>query len=215
MKRLSSIVTKSDVQAHVGDVELANSMVHAYAIDLHDDISIILNCSGSNVVASWGLNPHPEKKSIMLPYVNFRRVHVKPSFRMAFRKHRAVAALDSFYAWHKDHGVPFRVKKENGEPMFVPCVYFQLEDDRFACTLITRPSHDTLAPVADFEPLVFTKGETKSWLSDLNVTEAIQILTTNRPQAFDKYRAPNQSMVKGYNDRALHSKVSEELTLFK
>ena len=215
MKRLSSIVTKSDVQAHLGDVELVNSMVHAYAIDLHDEISIILNSTGSNVVASWGLNPHPEKESIRLPYVNFHSVHVKPSFRMAFRKHRAVAALDSFYAWHKDHGVPFRIRNDNGDPMFVPCVYFQMADDKYACTLITRPSRGILAPITEVEPLIFTNEETKSWLSDLNVCEAIHLLTSNQSQRFMKHRAPNQIMVKGYNDRALHTEVSDELTLFK
>ncbi|NND07563.1 MAG: hypothetical protein HKN87_14390 [Saprospiraceae bacterium] len=215
MKRLSSIVTKSDFQEHLGDVEMANSIIHSYAIDLHDDISIILNKAGQNVAASWGLNPDPDKRSINLPQVNFHRIHVKPTFRMAFRKQRAVATLDSYYCWHKDQRIPYRIRKVNSTPMFVPCVYFPIEEDKYVCTLITRPARQNLSRLAEVEPLIFDKEETKTWLSHLNAKEAIKLLEANPSVALDKQKAPAKTMIKGFKDRMLHNEAIEELTLFK
>lgn len=215
MKRLSSIVTKSDVQAHLGDVEMANSIIHSYAIDLHDEISIILNNTGQNVAAAWGLNPHPGKRSINLPHVNFHRIHVKPTFRMAFRKNRAVATLDSFYCWHKDQRIPYRIRKVDGTPMFVPCVYFPIEDDRYVCTLITRPAQQNISTLTEVEPLIFNKAETNRWVSNLNANEAIKLLEANSSVPLEKQKAPSKAMIIGFKDRMLHTEPIEALTLFE
>ena len=93
MQKLSSIVTKKDLQQYWHDFEPNRSLVYAYAVGVHEKVSLLLDCKGTVRSAYWGTNHDPVKKSIERPYVLFERAHIKPTFRMAFRSRRAVALI--------------------------------------------------------------------------------------------------------------------------
>ncbi len=216
MKRLSCIVTKSEIQAHLGDVELETSLTHAYAIDVHDPMTIIISHSGRCIEARWGLNPVREKSTINLPYVSFLRVHVKPTFRMAFRQCRAIAVIDSFYCWNKDESLPYRVRMKQSEPMFIPCVYQSVhgQPQSYTCSLLVREAESTMNTCTDVEPMIFSAIEIKKWLNHIDVSEAIEILNRNQRVKFNQQQVSNKVMIKGYSDKSLHQDNHREMTLF-
>lgn len=216
MQKLSSIVTKKDLQQHWHDFEPNTSLVYAYAVGVHEKVSLLLDCKGSVRSAYWGTNHDPAKKSIERPYVLFERAHIKPSFRMAFRSRRAVALIDSFYVWNRQQRRPYRVFLPEQPLLFIPALFFEMEDQSTCCTLLVRNSRPQLSQLTAVEPISLDHDSISTWIHhDTSVTTCIDLLKNAKSPLFNTHLVSNKILVRGFSDKILHSVSKSSPSLFE
>ncbi len=217
MQRLSSIIPNKEIYPTFAEIDL-HQLIHSYGIDLHHPVNVILNRESKIETGIWGLNPSSKREDIHLPYVEYDRAHLKPTFRMVFRENKGIAIMDSFYAWNARERVPYRICLESGAIFWVPMIYFKLPDDRVSFTMLVREAQQDLANITEVEPLSFSREEVMTWLGNPPVEEAIHLLRSNEPAEYRSSRTSNKAMIAGFDDKILHqtstNSSSEEPSLF-
>jgi putative SOS response-associated peptidase YedK len=141
--------------------------------------------SGSSIELAmfrWGLVPSWAKTpSIGHRMINARSetVEIKPAFRAAFRRRRCVILADGFYEWRKagDVKIPTYITMKSGEPFAMAGLWEHWESDGstlLTCTIITTAANQTLAPVHDRMPVIFSPENARRWI-DPDITEKSQL----------------------------------------
>jgi putative SOS response-associated peptidase YedK len=121
----------------------------------------------------WGLVPHwaTESKSAA-GKINARAetVAVAPAFRDAFRRHRCLVPVDSFYEWKRQDGVrqPYRIKAEDGSPLVLAGLWAAWRDAdenvRRTFTIVTTTANDEIRDLHDRMPVILPRDRWAMWL---------------------------------------------------
>jgi len=207
MKRFSSIISKTNLERHFPDIHPKSPLTQSYNIDLLDCSNMLIASDGFMLEAKWGASPTSD--DLTMPFIDFRQVHVKPTFRMSFRTQRSIVIADSFYTWKNSEMKPIRVHLENGL-MFFPAIYFKTNNGTFGFTIITRSSRKSLRNFGDVEPVIFDQQSAFEWLDFLPVAQVIKLLQTTLPIPLTNHIASQKIMVKGFNGKVLHETHQEQ-----
>ncbi len=210
MKRFSSIIDKNDLERYFSDTRPKSPLTQSYNIDLLDSSNMLIASDGFMLEAKWGASPASD--DLTMPFIDFRQVHVKPTFRMSFRTQRSIVIADSFYAWKSSDRKPIRVYLEDGL-MFFPAIYFKIADGSFGFTIMTRSARKSLRNFCDVEPVIFNHEAAIQWLDFLPVAQVIKLLQTTLPVPFKNHVVSQKILVKGFNGKVLHEKQQEQQPL--
>ncbi|MCB0686736.1 MAG: SOS response-associated peptidase family protein, partial [Saprospiraceae bacterium] len=186
-------------------------ITQSYNIDLLDPVNMLIAPDGFMLEANWGSSLSSDE--INIPFVDFKQVHVKPSFRLSFRTQRSIVIADSFYAWKNSDRKPIRVYLPEEGLMFLPAIFFKAKNGSFGFTLITRPSRKSLRDFSDVEPVIFDHETSLKWLDFLPVTQVIKLLQTTLPQPLSNHIVSQKIFVKGFNGKVLHEPPQHEQAL--
>lgn len=211
MRRFSCIIDKVNQERYFSDLTPKSPIEQNYCIDLRDPVNMLVASDGFMLQAKWGLSPASEE--IQMPFIDFRQVHVKPSFRLSFRTQRSIVISDSFYAWRDSKRRPVRLYLEEGL-LFMPAIYFKVPDGSFGFTLISRPSRNSLREYSDIEPVIFNIETALRWLDFLPVAQVIKLLQTTLPVPLKSHLVSQKIFVKGFSGKVLHEPHQEQALLF-
>lgn len=211
MQRFSSIFSKSDIEHIFGHTTLRSSLTQCYLLDVADPVNMLVARDGFVVKGLWGASPVSEELSI--PLTDYRQVHVKSTFRMAFRTQRCIILADSYYTWKGSSRKPLRVHFEK-EIMFFPAIYFKTKFEDYGFTIISRPARKSLREHSEVEPVVFNREQALKWLDFLPVAEVIKVLHTCLPKPFKTHNVSQKVFVKGFNSKILHESQADQILLF-
>lgn len=154
------------------------------------DVPIVrLNADGERelVRVRWGLVPRWAKDtSIGNKLINARgeTIAEKPSFRMAYRRHRCLLPADGFYEWRAAGGEharkqPLHIGMKDGALFAMGGLYerwLSPEGEVLdTCTIVTTPANELLRPVHDRMPMIVAARDYGRWLdpADAGVAELI------------------------------------------
>ena len=211
MQRLSSIIDKKELDKIFKGQTLKSAISHSYVVEQLEKLNMVVAKDGFLVEGRWAINPGSDQFN--LPFIDFKQVHVKPTFRMAFRTQRCIILADSYYTWKESDRKPIRVYIE-GKPMLIPAIYYKTNNEEYGFTLITRNVRKSLRDYADIEPVVFTIEKALSWLDFLPVAQVIKILQTTLPVPFSNHIVTQKIFVKGFNNKILHQPENIQPMLF-
>jgi putative SOS response-associated peptidase YedK len=177
-----------EIHSHPAAIMLAFGLAHPpdvaprYNIAPSTDVPIVrVNAEGQRelVRVRWGLVPRWAKDpSIGNRMINARgeTISDKPSFRMAYRRHRCLLPADGFYEW-------MPVAGGHGEPARKQPVHVGLKDGSLfamaglaerwrspdgevldTCTIVTTAANARMQPVHDRMPLILPRAAYARWL---------------------------------------------------
>ncbi len=204
---------KDEMLKHFGNIKLKAAISHSYCIAPSEHTSILINKDGTIVEAKWGISPvtHAE---VLIHRIDYLKAHVKPSFRIPFRKQRCILLADSYYAWTERNPVPVRVQREDQSLMFIPSIYQLSVKGEYNFTLISRPARSSLSIYSNNEPILMSDEQAMDWLDDIEVNRVIKILHTVLPVKVSCDLVSTKILVKGYNEKNLHNPMDVTPTLF-
>lgn len=139
-------------------------------------LPVIVSEGGRRVIRSmkWGLVPHWAKdEASAARSINARAETVadKPTFRTAFRQHRALVPADSFYEWDPGR-TPHRIVGSGGAPYAFAAVWDAWRApggevlESFA--IVTREATPSLAPIHHRMPVILEPEDYGFWLDPAN-----------------------------------------------
>ncbi|WP_421860033.1 SOS response-associated peptidase [Parvibaculum sp.] len=149
------------------------------------------------LLVRWGLVPSWAKEMPQSILINARAETIaeKPSFRGAFRHHRALMPADGFYEWKAVSGKgpkqPFFIRRKDGRPFAMAAVWdiwmpaggSELD----SCAIVTTEANEALAPVHHRMPVILDEKDWDLWL-DPAATEK-ELLALLRPAPDDLMEA--------------------------
>jgi putative SOS response-associated peptidase YedK len=151
-----------------------------YNIAPATDVPVVrVNADGHRemVRMRWGLVPRWAKDpAIGAKMINARgeTIAEKPSFRMAYRRHRCLLPADGFYEWMPVPGAaparkqPVHVGMKDGALFGMAGLYERWRsaegDIVDTCTIVTTAANSRLAPVHDRMPLIVAPERYGRWL---------------------------------------------------
>ena len=121
----------------------------------------------------WGLIPSWSKDpAIGNRLINARAetVREKPSFRIAFRRHRCLIPTNGFYEWQRQERgkQPYFVRMRDERIFAFAGLWDRWEspDDGVieTCTILTTAANAVLAPIHDRMPVILPQAEYARWL---------------------------------------------------
>ncbi len=138
----------------------------------------------------WGLIPSWSRASPASLLINARAETLadKPSFRGAFRHHRALMPADGFYEWQTIGAggkQPHLIRRRDGAPFAMASV-----SDRWlgadgseidSCAVVTTAANATLAPIHHRMPVILAEEDWARWLDPATTTR--DLLALLRPAA--------------------------------
>lgn len=148
------------------------------------------------LLVRWGLVPSWAKEMPQSILINARAETIaeKPSFRGAFRHHRALMPADGFYEW-KAQGAgpkqPFFIRRRDRKPFAMAAVWdiwmpaggSELD----SCAIVTTEANETLKAVHHRMPVILDEKDWDLWL-DPGATEK-ELLALLRPAPDDLMEA--------------------------
>jgi putative SOS response-associated peptidase YedK len=197
-----------ELHSHPAAIALAFGLAHPpdvharYNIAPMTDVPIVrVNAEGRRelVRMRWGLVPRWAKDpAIGARMINARGETIadKPSFRMAFRRHRCLLPADGFYEWQAT-GTGERVRKQ---PLHIGMKdgsvfalggfcerWLSAEGDVLdTCTIITTAANGLLKPVHDRMPMIVAPENYARWLDPANADVA-DLIAPYRSEAMAYY----------------------------
>ncbi|PKQ02176.1 MAG: DUF159 family protein, partial [Alphaproteobacteria bacterium HGW-Alphaproteobacteria-12] len=118
----------------------------------------------------------------------------KPSFRGAFRHHRALMPADGFYEWQaqgKGSKQPFFIRRRDRKPFAMAAIWDTWMpsggSELDSCAIVTTEANETLKPVHHRMPVILDEKDWDLWL-DPAATER-ELLALLRPAPDDLLEA--------------------------
>jgi putative SOS response-associated peptidase YedK len=148
------------------------------------------------LLVRWGLVPSWAKEMPQSLLINARAETIaeKPSFRGAFRHHRALMPADGFYEWQavgKGPKQPFYIRRKDGKPFAMAAVWDTWMpsggSELDSCAIVTTEANETLRPVHHRMPVILDEKDWDLWL-DPAATER-ELLALLRPAPEDLMEA--------------------------
>jgi putative SOS response-associated peptidase YedK len=183
-----------ELHTHPAAIALAFGLEHApdvqprYNIAPMTDVPIVrVNVDGQRelVRMRWGLVPRWAKDpAIGNKMINARgeTIAEKPSFRMAFRRHRCLVPADGFYEWATVSGgepprkQPLHIGMKDGTLFAFGGLYerwLSADGDVLdTCTIVTTAANDLLKNVHERMPMIVPLAEYTRWLDPANAEVA-------------------------------------------
>lgn len=148
------------------------------------------------LLVRWGLVPSWAKEMPQSILINARAETIaeKPSFRGAFRHHRALMPADGFYEW-KAQGSgpkqPFFIRRRDRKPFAMAAVWDTWMpsggSELDSCAVVTTEANETLKAVHHRMPVILDEKDWDLWL-DPGATEK-ELLALLRPAPDDLMEA--------------------------
>lgn len=148
------------------------------------------------LLVRWGLVPSWAKEMPQSILINARAETIaeKPSFRGAFRHHRALMPADGFYEWKSQASgpkQPFFIRRRDRKPFAMAAVWdtwMQAGGSELdSCAIVTTEANETLNPVHHRMPVILDEKDWDLWL-DPGATEK-ELLALLRPAPDDLMEA--------------------------
>ena len=120
---------------------------------------------------------------------------------------------DSFYEWHQEgmERKPHRIQMKNQTLMIMAGVWDVWYKGDYAIksfSIITTPSNDDMSIISPRMPLIFdTKEKQEKWLSDISLTEVLDMLTNVDNDLLDIYKVSDIVNSIKYNSMDLHTAI--------
>jgi putative SOS response-associated peptidase YedK len=122
----------------------------------------------------WGLIPHwadSPKVGGRLFNARAETLSASPAFRDAFRRHRCLVPVDSFYEWRREGRIrqPFRVVRADGRPFALAGLWAGWHDPatdevRRTFTIVTTGPNELMRSIHDRMPVVVPPEAWERWL---------------------------------------------------
>jgi putative SOS response-associated peptidase YedK len=149
------------------------------------------------LLVRWGLVPSWAKEMPQSILINARAETIaeKPSFRGAFRHHRALMPADGFYEWKAVSGKgpkqPFFIRRRDRKPFAMAAVWDiwmpSGGSELDSCAIVTTEANETLKAVHHRMPVILDEKDWDLWL-DPAATEK-ELLALLRPAPDDLMEA--------------------------
>ncbi|MDZ4382147.1 MAG: SOS response-associated peptidase [Parvibaculum sp.] len=148
------------------------------------------------LLVRWGLVPSWAKEMPQSLLINARAETIagKPSFRGAFRHHRALMPADGFYEWKaagKGAKQPFFIRRKDRKPFAMAAVWDiwmpSGGSELDTCAIVTTEANETLKPVHHRMPVILDEKDWDLWL-DPAATQK-ELLALLRPAPDDLLEA--------------------------
>jgi putative SOS response-associated peptidase YedK len=173
-----------ELHAHPAAIALAFGLPHAafephYNIAPMSDVPVVrVNSHGERelVHMRWGFVPRwARDPSIGSRLINARgeTLAIKPTFRMAFRRHRCLLPASGFYEWQAAGGdaarkQPLHIGMKDGAPFGLAALYERWMSPGGevldTCAIVTTEANALLAAVHDRMPLIIAAEDYMRWL---------------------------------------------------
>jgi putative SOS response-associated peptidase YedK len=150
----------------------------------------------------WGLIPHwatDAKIGSRMFNARAETLTSSPAFRDAFRRHRCLVPVDSFYEWKREGTVrqPYRVVRDDRRPLALAGLWAGWRDPatdavRRTFTIITSRPNEALSDLHDRMPVVIPEATWDRWL-DPDPAAAGELLALLEPDDdldLDVYAVP-------------------------
>ena len=148
------------------------------------------------LLVRWGLVPSWAKEMPQSLLINARAETIagKPSFRGAFRHHRALMPADGFYEWQaagKGAKQPFFIRRRDRKPFAMAAIWDTWMpsggSELDSCAIVTTEANETLKPVHHRMPVILDEKDWDLWL-DPAATQK-ELLALLRPAPDDLLEA--------------------------
>ncbi len=176
-----------ELHSHPAAIALAFELPHAafephYNIAPMSDVPVVrVNAHGERelVHMRWGFVPRwARDPSIGNRMINARGETIadKPTFRMAFRRHRCLLPADGFYEWEAliaagaeaSRKQPLHIGMKDGAPFGLAALYERWMSPEGevldTCAIVTTEANALLARVHDRMPLIIPPAQYARWL---------------------------------------------------
>ena len=175
-----------------------------YNIAPTTDVPVVrVNADGHRelVRMRWGLVPRWAKNpAIGARMINARgeTIPAKPSFQMAYRRHRCLLPADGFYEWMPVPGAgadrarkqPVHVGMKDGAPFGMAGLYERWRSPEGeildTCTIVTTAANTRLRPVHDRMPLIVAPEHYARWL-DPEIADVADLIVPFPSEAMAYY----------------------------
>jgi putative SOS response-associated peptidase YedK len=175
-----------ELHSHPAAIALAFGLAHAPEIVARYNIApgtsvpvVRVNAEGERelVALRWGFVPRWARD----PHIGHKMINaraetaaVKPSYRIAFRRHRCLLPADGFFEWQATAAGrrPLHVRLASREVMGLAGLYERwMSGDGTVldtCTILTIRANELLRDVHERMPLIIAPGDYQRWLDPAN-----------------------------------------------
>jgi putative SOS response-associated peptidase YedK len=203
-----SVCGRYELHSHPAAIALAFGLAHApelparYNIAPMTEVPVVrLNAQGERelVPLRWGLVPRRARDpAIGNKLINARGETLadRPSFRIAFRRHRCLLPADGFYEWialgtgERARKQPVRIAMKDGRPFGLGGLFerwLSPEGEVLdTCTIVTTPANALLRPVGERMPLIVGPADYDRWL-DPAAAEVQELVAPYPPEGMTYY----------------------------
>jgi putative SOS response-associated peptidase YedK len=206
MNRFSLAISKEKLLDRFPGLKIKGKYIINYNIGASDP-AYIISSDGKEIIqpAIWGMDPEgvfPSQKNQFLK-LDYRNAHVSMSFRMPFRLNRCLILADGFYVWNETDRKPYFLSSKNKQILTFPGIYnkVRLSQDKYLmcfAVICNLNFKSALPSVFDF-PLSLSSDDAESWISDLSVLEAVDLLKSSKKEEWLTSRVGNKVLIKGFN----------------
>lgn len=140
----------------------------------------------------WGLIPSWSKAPPASLLINARAETLaeKPSFRGAFRHHRALMPADGFYEWQTAGAggkQPYLIRRRDGAPFAMASVsdiWMGADGSEVdSCAVVTTAANATLAPIHHRMPAILAERDWARWLDPATPERDLLALLRPSPES--------------------------------
>jgi putative SOS response-associated peptidase YedK len=169
-----------------------------------DDALVVVQREDRRAITAyrWGLIPHwasDAKVGSRMFNARAETLTSSPAFRDAFKRHRCLVPVDSFYEWKREGTVrqPYRVVRDDRAPLALAGLWAGWRDPatdtvRRTFTIVTSRPNEALRDLHDRMPVVVPPDAWDRWLSDATADpgELLAILEPRDDLGLDVYAVP-------------------------
>jgi len=203
MNRFSLSSSKEQILHRFQGYKIRDKYIVNYNIGASDPAYIICNENKELIQpALWGMK---SESGIQHPFltIDYRNVHVSPSFRLPFRLNRCLIVADGFYVWNMNDKQPYFVCSKEKPILTFPGIYNTVSLNQESCVMcfavICRLNFKNTPPTLFDYPISFSSEDDEKWLSDLSVLEAVDLLNKSQNEEWFPSRVSNKILIKGFN----------------
>lgn len=214
--RFSFVATQEEIENRFG-VTLQNQLRTSYNIGPTQHAYIISNDQQNKLqYLTWGLIPSwSETGRNTGRLINARKENIggQTSFRIPIRKKRCLVLADSFYEWRQDgiNTIPYRVKLKSGELMVMAGIWDEWNGGQYGLksfSIITTDANQEMKEISSRMPVLLLTGEVqKKWLSEMDITQTVDMLQTPPNDTLYMYRVSKKINDLNFNNVLLHKNL--------
>lgn len=178
--RFTLTVNNSENELAFPRFNFPNTLQARYNIAPGQDIPVVTN-TGTNKLEHfrWGLIPswaRDPKVGVRMINARCETLSQKPSFSIAYKKHRCLIISDGFYEWKQDPTsktkTPIYIRMKSEKPFAFAGLWAiwskQNENPIFSCSIITTNPNQLMKKFHNRMPVIIPKESYDRWLSPKN-----------------------------------------------
>tara|TARA_R110000824_G_scaffold118960_19_gene272715 strand:+ start:137334 stop:138065 length:732 start_codon:yes stop_codon:yes gene_type:complete len=154
----------------------------------------IIRRAGENrefALMRWGLVPSWSKEMPQTPLFNARAdtINEKPSFRGAFRHHRALMPADGFYEWQvtgQNAKQPYFIRRRDRAPFAMAAIWDNWMpangSELDSCAVVTTSANTMLTPIHHRMPVILDPKDYDLWLDPATPVKELEALMVAVPE---------------------------------